>query len=142
VDDGVIIPIALAAALPPPPAAALPDRSAPVVQLALARRIARALLARRGLPTSVTCSEACTLTLVLRVDARTARRMRVPRALARASARTIAAGQVRVRLKPKASVRRRLARAPGRRVRAQLAVTVTDAARNSRTVTRSLSLSA
>jgi hypothetical protein len=136
VEDGVIIPIAMGSALPPPPAAA-PDVSAPAVGLSFARR-----LARRGLATSVTCSEACSLTLRLRVDARTARRLRVPRTLAQATARRAAAGRVRVTLRPRASVRRRLERAKGGAVRATLVATVTDAARNTRTVTRSLKLRA
>jgi hypothetical protein len=120
--------------VPPPaqPAARPPDQAPPAVVVSAPRRIALVRLARSGVSVRVGCSERCRVRVELLVDARTARRARLPRTtLGATSARLPAAGAtvVRVRLSPVA--RRRVARLP-RRATLILRVTAADAAGNER----------
>jgi hypothetical protein len=82
----------------------------------------------------VTCSEACRYTVELRLDRRTAKRLRVPARLARAAGSLTTAGRRAVKLRPAARTARRLERA--RRLRAVLTVRATDAAGNAASLRR------
>ena len=112
----------------------------PVVRVSLVSRVARERFLRRGVVASVRCSESCTVSAVLTIDARTAKRLKLPRRLARATGTLTRAGTVRVTVKPSASVRRRLRRVDGT-VRTTLTTTATDGAGHTRAVTRPLRLS-
>jgi hypothetical protein len=135
---------------PDPPAGAAPAVTAaapapaadppPSVRVSIATRIARGRFARRGVVARVRCSESCTVSAVLRVDARTAKRLDLPRRLARATGTLASAGSVRVRVKPTASVRRRLTRVR-RTVKATLRTTAIDGSGQARVVTLRLRLS-
>jgi hypothetical protein len=110
------------------------DLVAPTVTATVAKRLKRARFARAGLVTRVRCSEACAVTVEVRLKARVAKRLKLPRVIARGT------GAERVKVKPGPVVRRKLRRAKGV-VRATVAVRVVDAAGNARTVTRALKLS-
>jgi hypothetical protein len=111
-----------------PPVPAAPDTTAPTGTLTAGRSQSRATVARRGLPLTTTCSEACAVRSELRLG-RTV--------LARGSKRLTRAGTARLRLKLSASARRRVR---ARRVTATLRTTITDAAGNSRVLTRRVTL--
>jgi hypothetical protein len=114
---------------------------APSVRVSLVARIARDRFLRRGVVARVHCSESCTVSAVLTLDARTAKRLKLPRRLARARGALVRAGSVRVRVKPTASVRRRLSRVK-RPVKATLRTTAVDGAGQARVVTSRLRLRA
>jgi hypothetical protein len=120
-------------------AATLTD-APPTVRVSLVARVARARFLRRGVVASVHCSESCRVSSVLTLDARTAKRHKLPRRLARATGSMARAGTVRVTVKPTASVRRRLKRVRGT-VKATLTTTATDGAGHRRAVARTLRLS-
>lgn len=115
--------------------------AAPVLRVTLVARIARRAFLRRGVVAHVHCSESCTVSAVLTVNARTAKRFKLPRRLASASGAMAHAGSVRVRVKPNASVRKRLQRVK-RPVQATLTTTAVDAAGQARVVKRPLRLKA
>jgi Ca2+-binding RTX toxin-like protein len=112
----------------------------PVLRVSLTARVARERFLRRGVVASVRCSESCTVSSVLTLDSRTAKRLKLPRRLARAAGTLTRAGTVRVTVKPNASVRRRLTRVK-RTVNFTLTTTAIDSAGHARTVTRRLRLS-
>ena len=112
----------------------------PVVRVSLVTRVARERFLRSGVVASVRCSESCTVSSVLTLDSRTAKRLKLPRRLARATGTMTLAGTVRVTVKPNASVRRRLRRVKGT-VKATLTTTATDSAGHTRAVTSTLRLS-
>ncbi len=112
----------------------------PVVRVSLVTRVARERFLRSGVVASVHCSESCTVSSVLTLDSRTAKRLKLPRRLARATGTMMLAGTVRVTVKPNASVRRRLRRVKGT-VKATLTTTATDSAGHTRAVTSTLRLS-
>ena len=116
------------------PPAAVRDVVAPTVTATVARRLKRARFARAGLVTRVRCSEACAVTVEVRLKARVAKRLKLPRVVARGT------GTEQVKVKPGPGVRRKLRRAKGT-VRATVVVRAVDAAGNARTVTRPLKLS-
>jgi hypothetical protein len=72
------------------------------------------------------------------VDARTAKRFKLPRRLARATGRLTAPGTVKLTVKASAAVRRKLPKAG---VKATLVTTATDATGHASTVSRALTLS-
>jgi hypothetical protein len=121
-----------------PPLAAIsvapPDRVAPELRIAVSRR-PRLFDLQGGLPTSVRCSEACSLTGELRIAARDARRLRLKRVLARSDAFVAAAGRTYLFWKASGRVTRALRRS-SRPVRLQIAVRGTDGAGNDRSVSR------
>jgi hypothetical protein len=120
---------------PPPPAPpanpAAPDRTAPRVRIAIARR---GRVGRRATPRiALTASEACRVTITARVSRTKLRRVRTP---LRGGRRTI------VRLRPTRRGAKRIKRAVRGRKRATLtvSVTATDAAGNTGRVKRRLKI--
>lgn len=97
--------------------------------LSLAR--ARSLRAARRIPVAFTCSEACSATAELRVSRATARRLKVPQRLGRATARGVPGVRATARLAVARRTVTRLRRA--RRVRATLVVIARDGAANATT---------
>jgi len=122
-----------------PPAATAADRSPPVVRLRVAGRQAFAELGG-GLFAAVRCSEACTIRAELRLDVRSARRLRLMRVrtVARGTAAVGAAGSTYAFLRFDRRAKTKLWRA--RRVQAQLRVAAVDAAGNRRVLARKLTL--
>lgn len=93
------------------------DVTPPVVRVTLGQRSTpRRLLS--GLTVPARCNEACLLTAELVVDRRTARRLRLRNTtrIARASKRLVRAGSTTLRLRPNATLRRRIRRARLRQV--------------------------
>lgn len=116
------------------------DVTPPVVRLTLGQRTTRRRLLA-GLTVPARCNEACLLTAELVVDRRTARllRLRNTTRIARASKRLAGAGSTTLRLRPNATLRRRIRRARLRQVTVR--VRATDAAGNrSAFVTKTLRL--
>ena len=110
-----------------PAPAALPDRVAPTVRL----RLARSQRLQRRLKIAFTCSEACTTALDLeRGRAR----------LARATKRGAASKRATATLTLSKRTLARLRRMRARRVRTALTLKARDAAGNTRTVKRALTL--
>jgi Calcineurin-like phosphoesterase len=122
--------------LAPPPGLAA-DRLAPRLAVRHHSRSLRTAR-RRGVAISARCTEACLVTLTLRVDRRTAQRLRLPRVIGRGSISVAGprAGRSRVRLK--ASVRRRLRGA--RSLAATLEARAVDRAGNATSTTRRIRL--
>ena len=120
------------------PVATPPDRTAPRLRIVL-RSTRRVDDLAGGLPTSVHCDEACTFAATLRLSPGTARRLNVPRVLARSTAFVDAAGRTFLFFRPKPRVTRvlRRHRAP---VRLELSVSATDGAGNAKSVRRGLRL--
>ncbi len=140
---------------PNPGAAGAPDTAAPAVSVAF-RKLKLALLLRKGLAVTVSCSEACTIVAVLTQAAKAKRGMATmrsagaaparkaaapgtrpvrPRAktakakvIGRGTGKLAAAGKAKVVVKLTAKARRALKRA--RRLNATLTITVRDAAGN------------
>jgi hypothetical protein len=140
--DALVPAAAPAAAAPPAPAvpagpvvaARGPDRTAPALVLAAPSRMKLATALRRGVRAAARCSEACTLSFALVLDARTARRLHVHRTLARATRRLVRRGVATVGLRPP----RALARL--RSARLTLRVGATDAAGNTTVRARAIVL--
>ena len=130
---------AVAVAVPAVTTAAAID-APPVLRVSLTARVARERFLSRGVVASVQCSESCTVSSVLTLDTKTAKRLKLPRRLARATGSMTRAGTMRVTVKPSATVRRRLTRVK-RTVNATLTTTAIDSAGHARTVTRRLRLS-
>ncbi len=131
--------------LPVPPAAPpaiQPDRTSPVVLVALARSSVRlGRLSRSGFAYEFSCNEACTATGSISADvpARKSRRT----TLASGTATLTGAGKARLTVKATRAGRRairRLRRGKRRRVRARLTTVVKDSAGNSTTVRKRLTL--
>ena len=130
---------AVAVAVSAVTAAAVAVDVPPVVRVSLVTRVARERFLRSGVVASVHCSESCTVSSVLTLDSRTAKRLKLPRRLARATGTMTLAGTVRVTVKPTASVRRRLKRVKGT-VKATMTTTATDSAGHTRVVRSTLRL--
>jgi hypothetical protein len=123
---------------PTGPGAAPPDNSAPVVGVALARLHVVAELGA-ALVVGVRCSEACAVSVQLRVGAQQARRLHLARAartLGRGSAQLAGAGRTYAFVRITRKTRARLSRA--RLVKATVRVTAVDRAGNARVVSRRL----
>jgi hypothetical protein len=121
---------------PTPPT---PDTTPPAASLVTSR--ASTDLRRvvtRGVPVSVRCTEACGITVELRLYRATARSLRLPGVIGHASARAAAVGTKRLAVKLTPGARKRLRGM--RRVSMQLRLHVVDAAGNRRTVKRKLVL--
>lgn len=130
-------------ASPVPGGSAVPggpaDRSAPLLTVEVDRR-PRLRDSGRALVVRATCSEACGLEAVVAADAKAARLARLGSArvvVARGSWSLAAAGRTYIFARWSASARRLR---PGRRLRAALRLTATDAAGNERTVTKRIDL--
>jgi hypothetical protein len=131
-------------ALSPAPVTHGADRTAPSVVVALSGRRALAALLAGRLRASATVSERASVRFELRVDARTAKRLRLGRGttavrIATGRATLTSAGTKRATLRLTAKAKRALARVP--RLRATVRATATDAAGNARTRGRTVTLS-
>ena len=115
------------------------DHTAPSVAAALtARGALRGLLAGK-LPVTTTASERASVAVVLRVDARTAKKLHLSsRTIAAGTATVTASGAKKVTVKASAKVKRALRRV--RRLKVALSTTATDAAGNARTRSGALTL--
>ena len=125
----------------PPAAQPSPDRTAPIVLVALSRSSARLGRLSRGFAYEFSCNEACTAAGSISADvpARKSRRT----TLAAGTANLAAAGKARLSVKATTAGRRairRLRRGKKRRVKATLTTVVKDAAGNSTTVRKRLTL--
>jgi hypothetical protein len=118
---------------PPPP----PDTSAPVVS-ASAKPAKLAKVIKSGLPVSVKCSEACSVTVVAEVDKATAKRLKLGKSLqvGRGSKRLGSAGSVAVPVKLTAKAKKAVKRQ--RSLKLKLTITATDAAGNKKVATKSV----
>ncbi len=131
--EGSPAPTPAPAPAPPLATAAHPtvpaDRSAPL--LAVSGSLAHSLStlwARRSMRVKVRCSEACRLSVVLRLDAATARRLGVSRIISRASASRSSAGTATLTLRLSTKTRARLRRV--RSLRLTVATTAVDTVGN------------
>ena len=125
----------------PPPVTPAADLTVPTVGLALPRqRLSK--LSKKGIAVSVDASEACTLALELRIDARTARRLRLGRKalVVGKLSKPLAAGTAKLYVKPSSRVRRALAKSR-KSVKLTVAGTARDSAGNAGPVRGSASLS-
>lgn len=130
---------------PPPPPGGGPsgtagdDRTAPTVRASMVSGT-RVREAGSGLIVQLRCSEACVASAELRIDRRTAQRLRLgsTRRLGRGTAQLDAAGTTYAFLKLARRVRKALGRRPS--TRAELRVVTTDRAANRRTSTRRVTL--
>lgn len=113
-----------------PPAAT--DGRAPRARASLGGRL-RARDLATGLPVALRCDEACGASARLEVSRRDARRLRLPRRLARGSAFLGGAGRTYLFLRGRSAVVRRI---PGAGVRATLVLRAVDEAGNARTLRR------
>src|SRR4051794_19442099 len=120
------------------------DRTAPAVSATLAGRHALKLLLAGRLKASVTASERATVRFELRVDGRTAKKLRLakstkkPVRIGTGSARLTAAGTKAGPLKLTSAAKRALGRL--RSVKVTLRATATDAAGNARTRSRTVTV--
>ena len=127
---------------PGAPPAIQPDRTSPVVLVALSRSSVRlGRLSRSGFAYEFSCNEACTATGSISADvpARKSRRT----TLASGTATLAGAGKARLTVKATRAGRRairRLRRGKRRRVKARLTTVVKDSAGNSTTVRKRLTL--
>ena len=113
------------------------DRTKASVRLSIAGR-QRASDARGGMPARVHCSEACSITARLTLGSSTAKRLKVPTAIATGEAALDDSGSTYVFLGFKSSVLKRVFRKGA--VKATLALTVLDAAGNATTARRTVRL--
>jgi hypothetical protein len=121
-----------------PPASPAPDTDDPTLGPAAPLPRGIASLRGRGVSFAFRCDEACTGRAELTIAARLARRYRIAKRLAAASARMTGAGTVTLKLRPSRAVRKRLRRV--RSLAATLTVAATDAAGNESRLSRSLRL--
>ena len=122
---------------PTPPAL---DRTAPKLVVTVTRTRLRAALSK-GVRVKLRSDEAATGTIAIQISAAAARKLKLGKraiTFARKTARLPQAGTSSLRLKPRATLRRRLARQ--RRLTLRVVVKVKDAAGNATTVTRTLKL--
>jgi hypothetical protein len=112
------------------------DRTAPGLRVTMGSRHRVDDLAG-GLPTAVRCDEACALSGTLRLSPATARRLHLPRVLARSTAFVDAAGRTFLFWRPAPRVTRALRR---HRVRVRMSVTAKDGAGNARSARRRVTL--
>jgi len=110
---------------PPPP----PDTTKPALHLtATAAAKRRAAVLRSGLVASLRATEACTVTLELRLAAATARKLKLPVVIGSLKKTLTAAGTFKVAVKLKPAAKRKLAKLAS--LRATLVATGKDAAGN------------
>ena len=114
------------------------DTSAPAGALRVRTRQRLRRVVARGLRGRADCSEPCRLTLTLRLDRRTARRLGLPVIVGRRQASAQTAGELGVRVRISRAAARRLTRL--RRVRLVLHAEVADPAGNRTTLVRKLTL--
>ena len=84
------------------------DTRAPVGSFAVAARQTIRTLIRKGLRVTVRCDEACTTRVELRIDRKTAKRLKLKTTLARANARLTAGGSKKVAVKLPAKTKKKL----------------------------------
>jgi hypothetical protein len=118
------------------------DTKPTTVKAGVARRVTRRALLR-GLTVRVTCNEPCRATAELRLDRRSAKRLRLGGVrsglIGRATRQLAQAGTVKLRLRPSAKARKRLRRGRVRSV--SVRVGATDAAGNrSKTIARKVAV--
>jgi hypothetical protein len=106
-----------------------PDKTPPVVALAIAKTKLKALLAK-GLPVTVSCSEACKFVLSLVVDAKTAKKLHLSRVVTvgRANGTLTTAGKKKVVVKLTKKAKKKIAKA--KKVVITVKTTATDTAGN------------
>lgn len=121
-----------------PPQLTPPDTRPPLVALTARARQRRATALRRGVAATTRFDEVATVVAELVLDRRTARRLRVGTRLARRAHALAAPGTLRLALRPGARARRALGRL--RSVRVTVRVTVRDAAGNTSTARRLITL--
>jgi hypothetical protein len=113
------------------PTPASGDATAPVLTL-VAPPVRRSALLGKGLPVTAACSETCSFVAKLKIDKRSARKLRIKRVIGKLTT-TIAAGQpTTVVLKLTRKARRAMKRKPGvvKRAKLTLITTATDGAGN------------
>ena len=126
---GVSPPVSVTVSNPPPRLA---------VALTVASRLRLRSVLRYGLPIGARCSRACRLVARLGVDARTARRLGIPKTIASARAARLRKRHAGVRMSVRPAVRQRLSRV--RRLRTRVVLVATDARSESRVVRRKVIL--
>jgi subtilisin family serine protease len=114
------------------------DRAAPALTLSLPASVTLRSVLTGKLRPRTTTSERSTIRLTLRIDARTAKRLRIARAVGSASVTLTTAGAKAVTVRLTSSARRALARA--RNVKAAVSATATDAAGNRSSTSRRVTL--
>lgn len=119
----------------PIPPRAPADTIAPTAKLSAAKQVKRKTALAKGISAQVTCSETCTLAAELRVDARTAKTLKL-RSRIVGTATKASAGKIVVRFTADAKKRLRNVKS----VELTLRVVATDAASNRATVTRKIRL--
>ncbi len=122
---------------PPPPPPPPPDLTAPTVTLKLAKQ-KRAAVLRSGLVSTVSSNEACTFKLELRLTTAMARKLGLPVVIGTATKSLTGAGSAKIAVKLKAGPKRKLAKLAS--VKITLVIVATDAARNARTVKRTVTV--
>lgn len=124
---------------PPPPPPTTQDVTAPDLTLLVAVRANLRSVLRSGLSFKALCTEICVFLGELRLDARMAKRLKLPQVIGRATAQTLAANaQTKIRIKVTAKARRKLARLSS--VRLTVRGTATDAAGNAETENKRVTL--
>ena len=128
----------IAGAPPPPPVSTTsPDALAPLVRVGVPRqRLSR--VRRSGLRIRVSCSEPCTLTARLRVDAQTAKRLALRHRVLGETRARIATGSKTLTLRLPSAVKKALSRRHS--LHATLVISAKDAAGNKRTKRVSVNL--
>jgi Ca2+-binding RTX toxin-like protein len=116
------------------------DTKAPVTTAKVASRVALARLLKSGLRASATCSEACNVAGTLRLDRRTAKRLKLPVVIGSGRAGSLKPGTVRFTVKLTPRARRALARHRPRSLRLTLSIVARDAARNARHLSKHLTV--
>ena len=122
----------MSTALPAPPDTTAPASTVKIRRTGLSRTL------RRGFVAAVTCGEPCTVNAQLSIKRKLAKRRKVPRLVASGAARLATPGTTPVVLRFRRPVRRRLAGV--RMLRAELVVSVRDAADNATEIDRSVTI--
>ena len=123
----------------PKPTPVVPDKTAPAIALAIAKTKLAALLAK-GLPVTVSCSEACKFSLALTVDSKTAKKLHLSRVatVGRARGTLTTAGKKKVRVKLTRRAKKRIAKA--KKIVITVKATATDAAGNRATKSKKVTI--
>lgn len=113
----------------PKAAPPVPDKVAPALAIVIAKTKLKSLLAK-GLPVTVSCSEACKFVLSLIVDSKTAKKLHLSRVatVGRASGTLTTAGKKKVVVKLTKKAKKRIAKA--KKIVITVKTTATDAAGN------------